>query len=137
MRAIRDRPRVRLHQVRKRRRTTTTTCRSNTQEKRVGTFPDIVHELADRTSQVNNFPRAFRNPGCNRCFARMAEGSESQMQTQVMSPKSSTRSLPWVMARCSSTIRTTISSFSRKPRTRTRQFGVPTVFLDSVSHVFS
>ena len=42
-----------------------------------------------------------------------------QMQTQVMSPKSSTRSLLWMMTRCSSTIRTTISPTSRKPRTRT------------------
>ena len=33
----------------------------------------------------------------------------SQMQTQVMSPTSSTRSLPWTVTRCSSTIRTTIS----------------------------
>ena len=43
----------------------------------------------------------------------------SQMQTQVLSPKSSRRSLPWKMTRCSSTVRTTISPTSRKPRTRT------------------
>ena len=43
----------------------------------------------------------------------------SQMQTQVMSPTSSTRSLLWTVTRCSSTIRTTISPTSRKPRTRT------------------
>ena len=42
-----------------------------------------------------------------------------QMQTQVMSPRSSTWSLPWIMTRCSSTIRSTISPTSRKPRTRT------------------
>ena len=40
---------------------------------------------------------------------------------QVMSPRSSTRSLPRMMTRCSSTIRTTISPTSRKPRTRTLQ----------------
>ena len=42
-----------------------------------------------------------------------------QMQTQVMSPRSSTWSLPWIMTRCSSTIRSTITPTSRKPRTRT------------------
>ena len=39
--------------------------------------------------------------------------------TQVMSPKSSTRILQWMKTRCPSTIRTTISPTSRKPRTRT------------------
>ena len=43
----------------------------------------------------------------------------SQMETQVMSPTSSTRILPWMMTRRSSTIWTTISPTSRKPRTRT------------------
>ena len=38
---------------------------------------------------------------------------------QVMSPRSSTRSLLWTMTRRSSTIRTTVSPTSRKPRTRT------------------
>ena len=42
-----------------------------------------------------------------------------QMQTQVMSPRSSTRSLLCMMTRYSSTIRTTTSPTSRKPRTRT------------------
>ena len=45
---------------------------------RFGTFPDIVHELPDRTSQLNSFPRALRNPGCNRNFARMPEGSDGR-----------------------------------------------------------
>ena len=58
----------------------------------------------------------------------------SQMRTQVVSPKSSTRSLLWTMTQCSSRIRTTISPTSRKPRTRTPgQCGVPTVFESSVS----
>ena len=53
---------------------------------------------------------------------------------QVMSPRSSTRSLPWMMTRCSSTIRTTISPTSRKPTNEnTRQISVPTVFESSVS----
>ena len=43
----------------------------------------------------------------------------NQMQTQVMSPRSSTRIHPWMMTRYSSTIRITISPTSRKPRTRT------------------
>ena len=42
----------------------------------------------------------------------------SQRQIHFMSPRSSTRSLPWMMTRCSSTIRTTIAPTSRKPRTR-------------------
>ena len=51
----------------------------------------------------------------SRCSATWPD----QMQTQVMSPRSSTWSLPWIMTRCSSTIRSTISPTSRKPRTRT------------------
>ena len=57
---------------------------SNTQEKRVGTFPDTVHDIADRTFQLNIFPRAFRNPGCNRCFARTAEGSDGRIATCML-----------------------------------------------------
>ena len=60
----------------------------------------------------------------------------SQMQTQVMNPTSSTRSLPWMMTRCSSKIRTTISPTSRKNAYENiGLFGVPTVFESSVSHV--
>ena len=44
----------------------------------------------------------------------------SQMQAQVMSPKSSTRSLLWMMTRCSSKIRSIISLTSRKIPTRTK-----------------
>ena len=45
--------------------------------------------------------------------------SHGWLHTGEMSSKSSTRMLPWMMTRCSSTIRTTISPTSRKPRTRT------------------
>ena len=59
-----------------------------------------------------------------------------QTQTHVMSPTSSTRSLLWTMTRCSSTIRTTISTtFSKTKNENTRQFDVLTVFESSVSHV--
>ena len=55
--------------------------------------------------------------------------------TQVMSPRSSTRILPWMTTRRSSTIRTTISPTSRKPRTRhTSQSGVLTMFEFSLLH---
>ena len=43
----------------------------------------------------------------------------SSFLPQVMSPRSSTRSLPWMMTRPSSTMRTTMSPTSRKPRTGT------------------
>ena len=44
----------------------------------------------------------------------------SQMQTQVMSPTSSTRSLSWTMTRCTLTIQTSMKSLtSRKTHTRT------------------
>ena len=60
----------------------------------------------------------------------------SQMQTQIMSPKSSTRSFPWMMTRCSSTIWTTISPTSRKPRTRTQANSVFTQCLDPLFCTF-
>ena len=60
----------------------------------------------------------------------------SQMQTQAVSPTSSTRILPWMMTRRSPTIRTTISPTSRKPTNEnTSQVGVLTMFGSSVSHV--
>ena len=62
----------------------------------------------------------------------------NQMQTQVTSPRSSTRSLPWTMTRCSPTIRTTISPTSRKPRTRTlNNLVFSQCFESSVSQRFS
>ena len=60
----------------------------------------------------------------------------SSFLTQVMSPRSSTRSLLWILTRYSSMIRTTISPTSRKPTNEnTGQFGVPTVFESSLLHV--
>ena len=57
----------------------------------------------------------------------------SQMQTQVMSPTSSTRILPWMMTRPSSTIPTTISPTSRKPRGRTLREGFVISAAESMS----
>ena len=60
----------------------------------------------------------------------------SQMQTQVMSPPSSTRSLLWMMTRRSSTIRTTISPTSPKPRTRTLENSLFTQYLNPLFRTF-
>ena len=54
----------------------------------------------------------------------------SQMQTQVMSPTSSTRSLLWTTTQCSMK-----SLTSPKTHENTEQFGVPSMFESSVSHV--
>ena len=90
--------------------TPTTSCR---------TFPSWKHRssaLRQRTSCLATLPSSFLS--------------------QVMSPRSSTRSLPWTMTRWPSTIRTTISPTSRKPRTRTQDNSVfSTVFESSVLHV--
>ena len=59
-----------------------------------------------------------------------------QTQTQVMSPTSSTRSLLWTMTRCSSTIRTTISPTSRKPRRRTLDISMFTQCLNPLFRTF-
>ena len=49
----------------------------------------------------------------------------SQMQTQVVSPTSSTRSLLWTVTRCSLTIQTSMKSLtSRKTHTRTKDYSV-------------
>ena len=59
-----------------------------------------------------------------------------QMQTPVISPKSSTRSLPWMKTRCSSTIWTTIfSDFSKTTNENKGLFSVLTVFESSVLNV--
>ena len=60
----------------------------------------------------------------------------SQMQTQVMSPTSSIRSLPWTLTRCSSTIRTTISPTAQKPRTRTQDCSVFSQCLNRLFRTF-
>ena len=62
----------------------------------------------------------------------------SPPSTQVMSPKSSTRSLLWTVTRCSLTIQTSMKSLtSRKTHTHknTGLFDVLTMFESSVSHV--
>ena len=60
----------------------------------------------------------------------------NQMQTQVMSPTSSTKLLPSMMTRCSSTIRTTISLTSRKPRKGALDYSVFTPCLDPLFRLF-
>ena len=60
----------------------------------------------------------------------------SQMQTQVMSPKSSARILPWMMTWRSSTIRTRIPPTSRKPWTRTQANSVFTQCLNPLLCTF-
>ena len=52
---------------------------SNAPKDRFGTFLCIVHEPPDRSSLLNNFPRTFRNPRCNRSFARTAEGADGTL----------------------------------------------------------
>ena len=59
-----------------------------------------------------------------------------QMQTQVVSPESSTRSPPWMMTRCSSTIRTTISLTSRKTHTKTKDSSVFSQCLNPLFRTF-
>ena len=62
----------------------------------------------------------------------------SPPSTQVMRPKSSTRSLLWTVTRCSFTIQTSMKSLtSRKTHTRTKDcsVGVLTMFESSFSHV--
>ena len=56
----------------------------------------------------------------------------SPSSSQVMNPRSSTRTLSWMLTRRSSTI---ISDFSKTTNENTRQFGVSTVFEPSVLHV--
>ena len=57
---------------------------SNTHKERFGTFPHVVHEPPDRTSQLDDFTRTFRNPGCNRYFARTVEGAGGRIAICVL-----------------------------------------------------
>ena len=60
----------------------------------------------------------------------------SPPSTQVMSPRSSTRSLLWTLTRCSLTIQTSMKSLtSGKTHENKGLFGVLTMFEASVSHV--
>ena len=61
----------------------------------------------------------------------------SQMQTQAMSPTSSTRSLLWTMTRCSLTIQTSMKSLtSRKTHTRTLDSSVFSQCLNPLFRTF-
>ena len=71
------------------------------------------HELA-----VLSRPKSEGHAPLRTCIAKFGYLAKSE-QTQVMSPRSSTRSLPWTMTRCSSTTRTTNSPTSRKTHART------------------
>ena len=75
--------------------------------------PSHPHDLA-----VLSRPKSAGHAPLRTCIVKFSSWPSS-VSLQVMSPRSSTRSLPWIMTRCSSTIRTTISPTSRKPRTRT------------------
>ena len=59
-----------------------------------------------------------------------------RQQTEVMSPRSSTRSLLWTVTRCSLTIHTSMKFLtSRKTHDNTGLFGILSLFESSVSHV--
>ena len=64
-------------------------------------------------------PKNARHAPLCTCIAKFGYLARSDANTFVMSPTSSTKILQWTLTRCSSTIRTTISPTSQKPRTRT------------------
>ena len=83
------------------------------------TTPDCDLTDFDVHDFLPNFPdlkaQVKRTPHEDELFGYLAK---SALNTGY-EPKSSTRSLPWMMTRCSSTIRTTIYPTSPAPRTRT------------------
>ena len=101
------------------------------------TNPDNDFTDSDIHMILPNFPDLIAQVKHNSALAsRSLTTWPAQVQTQVMSPRSSTRSLLWTVTRYSSMIRTTISPISRKPTNEnTGQFGVPTVFESSLLHV--
>ena len=83
-------------------------------------FLYIHFDITFQSTILLYFPVQKAQDTRNAAFASRSLATwPSQMQTQVMSPPSSTRIIPWMMTRCSSTTRTTISPTSRKPRART------------------
>ena len=86
------------------------------------TFPDL-DDLTDVSVHaiLPNFPdlKKRRRSSALRTRTRSLATWPIPRTPRVKSPKSSTRSLLWTMTRRSSTIRTTVSPISRKPRTRT------------------
>ena len=63
-------------------------------------------------------PKSAGRAQLRTCVAKFGYLAKSDANTGYESKKSSTRILPWMMTRRSSTIRTTICPTSRKPRTR-------------------
>ena len=87
-------------------------------------------------STVSSFSARYSKWDDNQAWSSQEWKTDISMCDRSGSPRSSTRSRPWMMTRCSSTIQTKISPTSRKPTNEnTGQFGVPTVFEFSVSHV--
>ena len=66
-----------------------------------------------------NFPTPKRGSSALRTRTSSLATWPSPYSSQVMCPRSATRSLPWTMTRRPSTIRTTVSLTSRKPKART------------------
>ena len=83
------------------------------------TTPDYDLIDVDVHDFLPNFPdpeaQVKRTPQKDELFGFLAK---SALNTCYEPPKSSTSTLPWITTRCSSTIRTTNSPTSRKPRTR-------------------
>ena len=82
-------------------------------------LPTTTSLTLTSTTSCRTFPTWKRRSSALRTRTSCVATWPNPPSTQVMSPKSSTRILQWMKTRCPSTIRTTISPTSRKPRTRT------------------